>query len=1015
MSDPDADELRLAMTNLSQGGLDGASQLDEHGTLEFWAATYSVQAYALRDYCALYTDLHQLLEQRQAQRGGVVVHVEEETGAVRRAAQRVTRMATVLSCFPAITASCRAFTKTSVGYERRVLALLRADTLKSYAAVFETVARNGLPAGKMGDNVILTCGSLIQGISGVMGVHTVPCDSSDDYNLEIYSEFVKASSARPPMRSIMLRFFARGNELVCVETAAAESHVLDHACRIVLRGLEAEATAAPKSVQRVGRSPDMDMPTLLGHFHLAINKTVLSLVAPLELRQSNGALHPRPLAAPRTGTDPALLALLPAVRGVLSGTGVQMWAAKQLLDVANMAATMGPAAATTGAAEAEGASRYLGLPPAVRTPPRLLTHAVLLSSGHADVTNSLQLALSVARAMWEMTMSGPLAPVMRMPGAPAEGSTARRGVATAAGPAAGGSAAGGASGGGSVAGGSAGGDSAAGGSAASGSAASGSAAARTSSLYRLPRSIPLSAGQVCALITTALNGVVEPQAQGQALYAVRRGSQVQGEMASMVALACRLASELQPQRAAAVLRRLWKTAASWLVHMRAPEAHVALKRMLASLGALLLHEYPGEGAASARPQRATAAGGQVKADGRTLAFAVALEAGLVEWLAAALEGALAGAAEWHVPAYGVAMLTDLLLRPSCALPPLLAHADGTSLFRLLETLRIAGETTRDQMTLRGQDPQATKEYVLVGGNVMCIIVQLLEQVTAVYMRAPPEGLESCIHGPGDSSSGSSAGGVPGAAAAGSGGLPGQPVPDAAAAAIDRTAAALLTKTCRSQVPKQRLRRMWLMTRGRKPFAVLALSRLLPTLFPFRQAAFLDAGARDSVLGLTTVYTAPALQLLRVVLALPAGSSCAASPTAAARQTAALRESRAESWRGLLMADEGVALTWVAAVLAAATACKWPEVTAAALDLLEVLVLALPPEAVAARVQLLDPGKVASSHHACEGCAVAAYCSAECKAAHVRAGHQRLECAGMRAGRETCESLYAGRWPEQWAV
>lgn len=106
-----------------------------------------------------------------------------------------------------------------------------------------------------------------------------------------------------------------------------------------------------------------------------------------------------------------------------------------------------------------------------------------------------------------------------------------------------------------------------------------------------------------------------------------------------------------------------------------------------------------------------AAGGQVKADGRTLAFAVALEAGLVEWLAAALEGALAGAAEWHVPAYGVAMLTDLLLRPSCALPPLLAHADGTSLFRLLETLRIAGETTRDQMTLRGQDPQATKEYV----------------------------------------------------------------------------------------------------------------------------------------------------------------------------------------------------------------------------------------------------------------------------------------------------------------
>lgn len=80
----------------------------------------------------------------------------------------------------------------------------------------------------------------------------------------------------PDVRAPFSAYLARCG-LSCVSCrarpqAAAESHVLDHACRIVLRGLEAEATAAPKSVQRVGRSPDMDMPTLLGHFHLAINK-----------------------------------------------------------------------------------------------------------------------------------------------------------------------------------------------------------------------------------------------------------------------------------------------------------------------------------------------------------------------------------------------------------------------------------------------------------------------------------------------------------------------------------------------------------------------------------------------------------------------------------------------------------------------------------------------------------------------------------------------------------------------
>ena len=119
------------------------------------------------------------------------------------------------------------------------------------------------------------------------------------------------------------------------------------------------------------------------------------------------------VAPPQPGTDPALLALLPAVRGLLSGTGVQMWAAKQLLDAAHMvekaaASELGIAAAADDA----GSDSFLGLPLAARTSPAVLAEpkdaAGPSGSGQLQrprmehATVALHLSTTAASALWQV-------------------------------------------------------------------------------------------------------------------------------------------------------------------------------------------------------------------------------------------------------------------------------------------------------------------------------------------------------------------------------------------------------------------------------------------------------------------------------------------------------------------------------------------------------------------------------------------------------------------------------------
>lgn len=241
------------------------------------------------------------------------------------------------------------------------------------------------------------------------------------------------------------------------------------------------------------------------------------------------------------------------------------------------------------------------------------------------------------------------------------------------------------------------------------------------------------------------------------------------------------------------------------------------------------------------------------------------------------------------------------------------------------------------------------------------LVQLLEHVTAVCMWAPPKGLSNsssgtrgaaCSSGGGDesgSSSGSSSGGngAAGAAATGPGCLPGQPVPDDLAAAIDG-AAALLTKSSREDVPPQRLRRMWLAARvngasasRRDTLYVLLLSRLLPTLshMHLQDLSRPDIPA-DVVTGLTRVYSAAAMQALmaRLVMYGTLGVNVGVA------------SARLQSWLMLLVQD-GEMSDWLVAALVGATRRRCPEGTAAALDLLEVLTLLTPAQQMPELVQL----------------------------------------------------------------
>eukprot|EP00198_Chlamydomonas_reinhardtii_P002238 XP_001691574.1 predicted protein [Chlamydomonas reinhardtii] len=383
--------------------------LDALGTLEFWASVCAVHVYALHDYCALYQEMQQLLDRQAHQRTEAAQQdhteedEEEETPQVQRLARLLERQtlnvvhrlfnsgrtSVLMFGICGIVASSDALSHNSPGHERRVLALLRSDTFKSYSAVFDAVTRGRRLPRSQADTTVLACGSLMVLMSSCTGIHNVPCHSNADCNLQLYSEFIKA---------------------------AADSHVIDHACRAAMR-FHVSATREQQGCDAIG------VTTLKPADRARRLAVVAGLRQPLDYMRRNLNMMIYKLAAslvapPQPGTDPALLALLPAVRGLLSGTGVQMWAAKQLLDAAHMvekaaASELGIAAAADDA----GSDSFLGLPLAARTSPAVLAEpkdaAGPSGSGQLQrprmehATVALHLSTTAASALWQLTMSGP--------------------------------------------------------------------------------------------------------------------------------------------------------------------------------------------------------------------------------------------------------------------------------------------------------------------------------------------------------------------------------------------------------------------------------------------------------------------------------------------------------------------------------------------------------------------------------------------------------------------------------
>ncbi|KAG2438177.1 hypothetical protein HXX76_005783 [Chlamydomonas incerta] len=835
------DELDLLVVNVAfRRGMGISTQLDQHGTPEFWAATYAVNSYALRDYCALYEQMQSLLEQRPAPQGSAAW--EEDWVESPRWQQLKRTMKRISSCvnqLQFVSASCDGMARTSAGHERRVLAMLRSDTLKSYAAMFDMMARGRLNLG-FACSVTIMISSLLTLVLDCMGVYAQPCNSKDDYDLELYGAFVKA---------------------------AADSHMLDHACRAALRlsdfvvlgqvtwavtGAAAQDPAAVAALRDYGLRPeDLARRKELGYIckslgtvRNAINKVLSYLTAPLAGEQALGALHPRPLAAPRSGTDPALLALLPAVRGVLSSTGVQMWVAKQLLDAANAVAEEdGVGGSAEGVSRLRARDHYLGLPLAARLRPHHFTatgeHPLQRPSDEAAGA-LLRNAMHVAAATW----------------------------------------------------------------------------------------------QVCRLVIATLARVLMSDWR----WARMGPGHFQAEIAQALLLLSRLVKELGASQAQRLLPEVWAVLGAWLAFPLPLDSLTAARQVLPQLGALLLHVCPGE--REVAEEAAAQDDGGLQPSGYPFALRAAhgfmyqIHNTAVNWLSetAAVQRLHGGYCRF------IADMVDALLRQSCVLPVLIAHTATPSALDLVVNLRAVLNFLQHQ------------GLVSEAAALHAVLTQLLEQLVAVWMRPLPEGVRGAEYSHG--AAGAPAAGRP---------VPGAAVPAGLAAAIDSTAAALLTKASRAQVPKSRLHRMWLAAHARPDedamlpapvSAVFMVAQLLPVLSGLRHQDLTRPDVpKDSILALTRAYTAVALHAMHANAMAPACSS----PLTAS-------EARAESWRALLFAQEGVVVFWAMAALDAAVKRQWCEGLDAALDLLELLVLferlLSAPSGTQSPVQL-DPDELAT--------------------------------------------------------
>ncbi|KAG2451754.1 hypothetical protein HYH02_003533 [Chlamydomonas schloesseri] len=774
--------------------------------------------------------------------------------------------------------------------------------------------------------------------------------------------------------------------------ALGSSQLLEAACRAAVRlnefvqrqQLEVAAAAAASSSSS-SSSANSSSPRLaaldslladLRAMHACITQAILGLTRPLTAAHPLGALHPRPLAPPSPAADRRLLALLPVVRRVLSGTAVQYWAGLQLLGAAlspgdDLTAMI--RSAHGGDSSAQLLHDWCGLPPPQRVPPALFDVAGRAAEG--GDTGRMHSYMEAAHALWQVTVSGPTA------------AAAAAAPATDVGNAGGGVASGG----------------------------SGAAAA-----FRLPVTVPFKAAQLCRLLGTALRPAINHLPQSITEY----GATTYSRVSDVLGLRIRLVRELRAREAARALQPLFEQARKATYGM----PHLALNSMrpcLAAVGSLLLHEYPREREEvwERQPGAAAAAGAGAEDNpaGCPLALRRAVQAGFVVslwaflnstlWAGGGFGDSLCGDGLLERGALGLAY-TDVLLRQSHALPALLTHGglrDGAVLLVAVRKAVAAAQQTARECNAGAGRAQVRSR--LQADQMLVAAAQLLEQLVACVWPLRSAATErgsnaaiAAVAGGGTSGGGIGGGAGPSGGAAeaaeqtGAGGASssatgssraspqhsqhgcsGQEAAAAAAATGTRNAALDAEPVPAGEANEARLRAM--MQRAATPhgpgaqaalaqrnaLTVFAMSQLLPVLVPMCSKDGSSgplllgqaAGNKAYISALGRVFLTAALQIIAAThFAGAAGDSAGPSGSSATPLTPQQNEQKAtiKAWSVLL--SQSHIFNWLAFALQTSTQLRWPEGHAAALDVLEAVALALPRKAVGLQVRVV-PGAAAA--------------------------------------------------------
>ncbi|KXZ54463.1 hypothetical protein GPECTOR_4g1014 [Gonium pectorale] len=321
-------------------------ELLERQTPSFWLCALVVHSWALRDLLALLGD-----------------------GGAQRS-QDINRIAKLACAFPTLLNAANALYPRSKFWKKLLRAIIKTGAFKCYAGVFDRVANTLTPAN-LARNATL-CLLLIFVLShsgaGVSGQGL----EQDLGGIVVHGE---GQDLDPGLYRLWLKSLGP---------------VLEYAAKAIFK-LQSCAKLAIES-GAFGLRELSELYTRLGDARGHMRKAVYAAVH-LHLSQPVLSLCPRPLSSPNAGANATVVATLPTVRSLLSGTCVQYWLGRELLE--RRYEFMYGEGTTHGLAASE---LYAQMWPLEALGARRGAHQALLQ------------IMDLCTTVWQVTVSGPLRP-----------------------------------------------------------------------------------------------------------------------------------------------------------------------------------------------------------------------------------------------------------------------------------------------------------------------------------------------------------------------------------------------------------------------------------------------------------------------------------------------------------------------------------------------------------------------------------------------------------------------------